>query len=123
MKLASRLVCGGCGAAPNDPLVFACPNAGRGDGVDHVLRRVLDLDAVGFPAEAGVRNPFVRYRSLLHPYHLGRSHGLSDEELAGLISELDARVAAVDGHGFAATPFGRSDALSDALGFLSLIHI
>ncbi len=31
--------------------------------------------------------------------------------------ELDATIAAVDGHGFRTTPFGRSDALSAALGF------
>ena len=36
---------------------------------------------------------------------------------ASLVAELDLRVAAVDGHGFAATPFARSGELSAALGF------
>ena len=34
-----------------------------------------------------------------------------------LVDEVDAAVAAVDGVGFHVTPFGRADALSDALGF------
>ena len=43
--------------------------------------------------------------------------GIGDDEFCALVTELDERVAAVDGHGFAATPFGRSEELSDRLGF------
>ncbi len=34
-----------------------------------------------------------------------------------MIGELDAAIAAVDGHGFTTTPFERADALSEELGF------
>ena len=114
----SRLVCAGCGAEParDDPFPFACPNAGRGDDVDHVLRRELDLAAVEFPAGGGEANPFVRYRGLLHAYHVAREGGISDEEFVALVRTLDERVAAVDGHGFRVTPFARADKLSDELG-------
>ncbi len=116
----SRLVCAGCGAGPDpaEPYPFRCPNAGAGDDVDHVLRRELDLSRLRFPAGDGADpNPFVRYRSLLHAYQAGRAGGLADEELVALVRDLDERVAAVDGHGFAVTPFARSDGLSDGLGF------
>lgn len=115
----SRLVCAGCGAEPaaSDPYPFRCPNAGADDDVDHVLRRGLDLDAVRFPDADDEPNPFVRYRGLLHPYHVARAGGFSDEDWCALVRRLDERIAAVDGHGFAVTPFARSDALSDELGF------
>jgi threonine synthase len=108
----SRLVCAGCGAepAPGEPYPFRCPNAVGGDDVDHVLRR--ELEAVPFPA-GDEANPFVRYRRLLHAYHAG----LADADFVALVQRLDERVATVDGHGFAVTPFSRSDALSDELGF------
>ncbi len=111
---ASRLVCGGCGAEPDpsDPYPFRCPNAERGDDVDHVLRRELELASVRFPRD-GEPNPFLRFRRLLHAYHLG----LSDGEFCALVRELDAGVARIDGHGFAVTPFARADRLSDELGF------
>jgi threonine synthase len=40
-----------------------------------------------------------------------------DTAYRDLVASLDAAVAAVDGHGFRATPFFRSRELSDALGF------
>jgi threonine synthase len=78
-----------------------------------VLRRELDLSALDFPAAGHEPNPFLRYRRLLHAYHLG----LRDDEFCALVRRLDERVAEVDGHGFRATPFERSDELSDLLGF------
>ncbi len=42
---------------------------------------------------------------------------MSDAEACALISGLDAEVAALEGHGFRETPFGREEALSEALGF------
>ena len=118
-RSASRLVCAGCGAEParDDPYPFGCPNAGTGD-VDHVLRRVLDLGAVHFPTDdAAEPNPFIRYRRLLHAYHVARDGGIADDEFCAIVRRLDDRVAAVDGRGFAATPFARSAELSDRLGF------
>jgi threonine synthase len=115
---SSRLVCAGCGAepAPDDPFPFTCPNAGSGDDVDHVLRRELDLAAAAFPAGDPEPNPFLRYRRLLHAYHVALAGGVRDEEFCALVRALDDRVAAVDGHGFRVTPFARADALSDRLG-------
>jgi threonine synthase len=99
-----------------DDSPFRCPNATRGDDVDHVLRRELDPAQVAFP-QGDEPNPFVRYRGLLHAYHLARSRGVTDGELVSLVRDLDGRVAEVDGHGFSVTPFARSAELSDALGF------
>jgi threonine synthase len=115
----SRLVCTGCGAEPrpDEPYPFRCPNAGASNGVDHVLRRRLDYSCVLFPVDSTEPNPFVRYRDLLHSYHVALAGGLSDTAFRSLVRDLDTRVAAVDGHGFAATPFARSDGLSAALGF------
>lgn len=113
----SRLVCVGCGAEPaaSEPYPFRCPNAGRDDDVDHVLRRELDLSALSFPANGDDDNPFLRYRTLLHAYHAG----LEDGEFVSLVRRLDDAVASVDGHGFRVTPFLRSEELSNELGFSS----
>jgi len=115
----SRLRCAGCGASPGpwEPYPFRCPNAGRDDDVDHVLRRRLDLSRVSFPLGDDEERPFLRFRRLLHAWHLGRAGGLSDEELCALVRRLDDGVAEVDGHGFRATPFARSAELSSACGF------
>jgi threonine synthase len=109
-------VCAGCGASTRDPYPFRCPNADRGDDVDHVLRRELDLPTVRFPAGEEAQSPFVRYRELLHAYHVARAGGLSDRAFCELVRDLDEAVAATDGHGFRVTPFARSARLSGALG-------
>jgi len=113
----SRLVCAGCGAAPDprEPYPFRCPNAVRDDDVDHVLRRELDPSALSFPADGEDDNPFLRYRTGLHAYHAG----LEDGEFVSLVRRLDDMVASVDGHGFRVTPFLRSEELSNELGFSS----
>ena len=46
-----------------------------------------------------------------------RDTATRDTAYRDLVASLDAAVAAVDGHGFRATPFFRSRGLSDALGF------
>jgi len=109
------LRCQGCGReVPGDtPAPFRCPAAG--DGGDHVLGRVLDRGA-GFPSD-GESNPFIRYRALTHAHALAEVRGLSDAAFVALVRDLDAAVARVDGRGFVETPFGQSDALSEALGF------
>lgn len=113
------VVCAGCGAvaAPGDPYPFRCPNAGRGDDTDHVMTAVLDHAGLQFPIDGPV-NPFVRFRALSYSYHLARSHGLTDADYVGLVEELDRAVAQVDGCGFAATPFFKSNPLGDRLGFV-----
>jgi threonine synthase len=115
---ASRLACSGCGAAPppEDPYPFRCPNVGQGD-IDHVLVRALDTTRLNFPAGRGNAEPFARYRALLHSYHRAIAGGLTDPQFIALVEDLDTAVAAVDGHGFRATPFMRSEHLSEKLGF------
>jgi threonine synthase len=120
--LASALVCAGCGASPaqDDPYPFRCPNAGATADTDHVLRRVLDVSAVQFPAAGGrnaTTNPYLQYRRLFHAYHLARAGGIDDEEYCTLVARLDGEVAKVDGRGFLASPLYRADALSEQLGF------
>jgi threonine synthase len=118
---ASTVACAACGAEaePGDPLPFRCRNAGT-DDADHVMVRTLDPDRVRFPTPDDPNadpNPFVRYRELFHAHHLGLAGAVSDEAHVRLIREIDDAVAAVDGHGFEVTPFGRAGGLSDALGF------
>ena len=114
---ASTICCAGCGyvAGPADPYPFRCPRTGT-DDADHVLTRVLSLDGARFPAGAEA-NPFLRYRALMHSWHVARARGLPDAAYRDLVASLDASVAAVDGHGFRATPFFRSPELSEALAF------
>jgi threonine synthase len=113
----SAIRCTGCGwlAAPAEPYPFRCANA-DGDDVDHVLTRVLDTAALRFP-RGGEPDPFARYRSLMHSYHLATDAGLDDDEYLQLIGALERSVAAVDGHGFRVTPMHRNALLSDRLGF------
>jgi threonine synthase len=115
---ASRLVCAGCGAeVPADrPIAWACPAAKAGDDIDHVLRRVLDLAVVS--REIGSEpNPFVRYRTRFHAYHVARAAGWPDGRFIDLVNGLDAAIAEVDGGGFCATPIVRSTSLDATLGF------
>jgi len=120
--LASRIVCSGCGAAiqPHEAYPFRCPNAG-GDGIDHVLVRVLDPAQVRFPGRNQLDRepdqPFLRYRGLLHAYHLAMARGLADAEFCALVTRLDQAVSRVDGHGFMVTPLRPSPELSSRLGF------
>jgi threonine synthase len=121
---ASRLSCAGCGASPADdePYPFSCPNLGAGD-VDHVLVRLLDTRHLRFPSNEGGdgrggRSPFVRYRTLLHSYRRALAGGMSDEDFVELVRGLDAAVAAIEGHGFLATPLAHSEELSRRLGFV-----
>jgi threonine synthase len=113
----SHLRCAGCGwvAAATDAYPFRCANAG-GDDVDHVMVRVLDTAALRFPSGTDP-DPFARYRSLMHAYHLAMDAGLGDDEYLQLIDALERSVAAVDGHGFGVTPLHRNALLSDRLGF------
>jgi threonine synthase len=114
------MVCAGCGAvlAGDDPHPFRCPNAARGDDVDHVVARVLD--AVGRSWTELIdddANPFVRYRRLFHSWHLAVRSGMADEDYVDLVRTLDKEVAGVDGTGFEVTPLERADVLSARLAF------
>jgi threonine synthase len=105
---ASAIRCWGCGhvADPDDPYPFRCPRAGT-DDTDHVLTRVLSPAGAAFP-RGSEQNPFLRYRALMHSYHVAMAHGMSDAGYADLVASLDASVAATRGRGFRATPVFRS---------------
>ena len=95
--------------------VFRCTNADSGDDHDYVLVPLPPIVPARFALE-GSAQPFVRHRELLWTYWLARSRGLTDGEWVGMAADLDASVAAVDGHGFLSTPFAASPALGVALG-------
>lgn len=116
---ASSLVCAGCGLVPasldEEPYPFRCARVKDRDDVDHVIRRALDTASVRVPAD-DAPNLFVRYRELLHSTHAARERGMPEAEVVALIDRMDRAIAAVDGHGFVATPFEPRDALAAALG-------
>ncbi len=115
---ASRLVCMGCGAevTADRPFTARCPAARPADDIDHVLRRKLDPAAVDRHPDPDP-NPFVRYRTRLHAWHVARAAGWSDERFVDLVRGLDDAIADVDGHGFRTTPIVRSASLDRHLGF------
>jgi threonine synthase len=118
--IPTSFACAGCGyVAPRTaPAPQRCPAALPGDDIDHVLRRVLDTDRVGFPATPpdDRTSPFEAYRELFHAWHVARAIGWSDADYVALVRDLDGRVAAVAGHGFRATPLHRAPLLADRLG-------
>ena len=92
---------------------WRCPNADPGDH-HHVLypvARVQPFRPLPHP------NPWVAFDTALVWAELADAHGFDHDRRAALIAELDLRIAEVDGHGFAVTPFARSMGLSDTLGF------
>jgi threonine synthase len=93
-----------------------CPQSVPDDDIDHVMGRVLDPLRLRFPTGTEA-NPFIRYRTLFHAYHLALAGGWTDAAYVALVERLDSAVAAVDGKGFRVTPFARHGALSDGLGF------
>jgi threonine synthase len=113
----SYIRCAGCGwvAAAAEAYPFRCANAG-GDDVDHVLVRVLDTTALRFPG-GSEPDPFARYRSLMHSYHIATDAGLGDDEYLQIVAAIERSVAAVDACGFRVTPLRRNAVLSDRLGF------
>lgn len=96
-------------------LPWRCPLE-RGDR-HHVL--ILQDDGGVFVSDEQEDNPFVRYRAQMAWWAFGRSRGLDDAELVGLVNDLDEWVEAVDGSGFTTTPLARADELSAALDFVS----
>ena len=117
--MPSVLRCTGCGyeAPERAGWLARCPRADALHEVDHVLAVRLDHARLTFP-RGTEPNPFVRYRTLLRPYHLARAAGMSDEAFAALVTDLDRAVAAVDGRGFVVTPCAPQPALGAHLGFV-----
>jgi len=114
-RTVDPLVCAGCGATVpwTEPFPFRCPEARPGDDVDHVLGR--RRAPVGFSFPAGDEpHPFVRFRRLSYSWQVARAGGMEDAEYVALVETLDGKIAAVDGRGFAETPYLRCD--DDELG-------
>ena len=115
MGFVTGLTCSVCGAQVplSRALSWRCPNS---TGADR--RHVLAFDTVIAPFRPVDNvNPFLAYRSSLAVDAFGAAIGLADPDRAGIIAELDAAVARVEGHGFVRTPIARADSLSDELGF------
>lgn len=107
--------CHGCGAEIDAGirLAFACPNAGLGDDIDHVLV----AESAALPLSIGNEtDPFLRYRTWLSPYRLARSSGLSDAVWFDLVGRLDQALASVDGRGFRITPMAEQRGLAETIG-------
>jgi threonine synthase len=83
------------------------------------MTRVLDGSVVSWP-EGSETNPFVRYRTLSHAYHVARRHGMADAQYMELVRDLDRAVARVDGHGFTVTPFVSQADLAERAGVAEL---
>ncbi len=101
-------------------LPFRCPNATPRDP-RHVLQIVTRADASPTAASNpttstwGEQTFIDNDRDLAWAAHAA-AHGMNRSARDVLVAELDAAVADVDGTGFSATPFGRSDVLSDEFG-------
>lgn len=113
--MAIRFRCHGCGAEIDAGvrLAFACPNAGLGDDIDHVLVAENEAPPLSVGNET---DPFLRYRAWLSPYRLARSSGLPDTAWVDLVGRLDQALTAVDGHGFRVTPMAEQRDLAEAIG-------
>ncbi|WP_428264495.1 pyridoxal-phosphate dependent enzyme [Haliangium sp.] len=115
--LGSTVECAGCGhrADDGDAEPFRCPAAAAGDAtggrdndVDHVMTVRLDLAGTAFPSpDTRAQSPFLRFRRLHHAWRLARRRGLGDQDYLDLVSDLDDRVAAAWGHGFAPASLSR----------------
>ena len=116
--------CAVCGARRDiaDALPFRCPNATAADR-HHVLRlrsrEHLALAGTQQVHENEEGNPFVRYDTRFAWAAFAAAHGMSGDARRALVETVDSAIGRVDGVGFRVTPFARSGALSDQLGFSS----
>lgn len=91
---------------------FRCPNASANDP-RHVLQIVHDDAPV---TVIDNDSTFVAADLHLAWAAYAEAHGMSADDRAALVGELNAAIDAVDGATFVVTPFERSAVLSDALG-------
>lgn len=91
---------------------FRCPNASA-DDPRHVLQIVHDVEPVKLGDSDSI---FVAADLHLAWAAYANAHGMSADDRAALIGELNAAIEAVDGATFVVTPFERSAVLSDELG-------
>ena len=116
--------CRVCGAGVDiaAPFPWRCPNSTAFDR-RHVLA-IVDRDpelSAGHEIATAQRtvdeNPFVAHDEDLAWAAFANANGIDATTRRAIVTELDDAVRAVAGVGFVATPFGRSDALSEAFGF------
>ena len=106
------------------PFPWRCPNATDTDR-HHVLEIVEAGTGVGFEPgtfptdtpDSSTTNPFVAHDADLAWAAYADANAMGREVRRQLVNDLDDAVRSVAGTGFVPTPFGRSDELSDALGF------
>ena len=118
-----------CGAVVDiaSPFPWRCPNSTLLDR-RHVLA-IVHAEHTGpanglagqeaaapAPWHAGA-NPFITHDRDLAWAAFADANGIDATTRRTIVTELDRRVQQVAGVGFVPTPFGRSDLLSDALGF------
>jgi threonine dehydratase len=122
-RLRSTLRCQGCGyrAPLEERRPFLCPQTVAGDGIDHALRRELEVDDSEREPLAALfadpePNPFLRYRELFHSYRMALAHGASDSEWVEVVERLDRAIAEQSGAGLRETPCLRHAPLAEALG-------
>lgn len=113
---AARLTCAGCGLEADGPAPFRCAAAGI-DDVDHVVTPVIAPAQLSFPAGDPTASPFVRFRRLMHAYHLALARGMRDADYLAIVDAFERRVAGVDGRGFAETACGPQARLGARFGF------
>ena len=112
------------------PFPWRCPNstpwdrhhvlAVVNDGVSHVValdQGLVDHEMPVRQAPDPMTNPFISHDSQLAWAAYADANGIDAATRREMVEELDETVRRVAGVGFVPTPFGRSDALSDALGF------
>ena len=117
MMAARRWQCVRCGAEVpiSTWMPFRCPNASATDR--HHALGIIDEPT---PVDLGSHeHPFVAADAHLAWAACAEANGMDADRRRRLVLETDAAVRAVDGTGFHVTPFARSEALSDALGFES----
>jgi threonine synthase len=123
-RLPTAFVCTGCGfrSDPTEPVPMRCPAAPAMPWADHVLRRSLDAAQLAFPGDTDP-NPFIRYRTLFHGYHVALRLGWSDADWLDVVRGLDGRIAAIDGHGFVLTPLVAARELAHSIGMATPVLV
>ena len=98
------------------PFPWRCPNSTPADR-HHVLSIVDGGETQGNRVPDPDANPFVSNDSRLAWAACAEVNGIDAAARRTIVDDLDDAVRRVAGVGFVPTPFGRSDALSAALGF------
>jgi len=112
------------------PFPWRCPNSTSSDRhhvlaivnadvspVDALYQGVNGYEMPVAQATDPTANPFMSHDSQLAWAAYADANGIDAAARREMVEELDDAVRRVAGVGFVPTPFGRSDALSDALGF------